>query len=159
MSLAVALPCALVAAVAYGAGTAVQQAAASDSAPVADAKGLTTLVRNPRWLIGISADTVGTVLHVIAIATGPVVLIQPLLVLQLPISLPIATMLGAPRPGWRHFAACGWIIAGLAVFFAVVGNPGDASIMSVRATLVSSLIVAVVGVAALASVARAARPR
>lgn len=154
MSLAVALPCALVAAVAYGAGTAVQQAAASDSAPVADAKGLTTLVRNPRWLLGITADTVGTILHVMAIATGPVILVQPLLVLQLPISLPIATMLGAPRPGWRHYAACGWIIAGLAVFFAIVGNPGDASVMSVQVSLVSSLIVGTLGVAALAAVSR-----
>jgi hypothetical protein len=152
MSLLVALPCALVAAVAYGAGTAVEQAAARESDSVADAAGLTKLAKNPRWLLGVAADTVGTVLHVVAIATGPVIIIQPLLVLQLPISLPIATMLGAPRPGWRHFAACGWIIAGLAAFFVVVGNPGDASIMSVQASLVSSAVVGVVGVAALVAV-------
>jgi drug/metabolite transporter (DMT)-like permease len=152
MSLLVALPCAVVAAVAYGAGTAVEQAAARDSEPVADAQSMTKLAKNPRWLLGVAADTVGTILHVTAIATGPVIIVQPLLVLQLPVSLPIATWLGAPRPGWRHYLACGWIVAGLAAFFAIVGNPGDASVMSAQAALTSSLLVAAVGVAALVAV-------
>jgi hypothetical protein len=158
MSLFVALCCAVVAAIAYGAGTAVQQAEASASASVADTRGLANLLRNPRWLLGVSADVVGTVLHIAAIATGPVVIIQPLLVLQLPISLPIATWLGAPRAGWRQYFACGWIGAGLAVFFLIVGNPGDASAMSVQASLWSSLGVAVGGAAALGAVAWSRSP-
>src|SRR3954451_14730667 len=115
MSLLVALPCAVVAAVAYGAGTAVaagggwgcEHPSARENGRGADAQSMTKLAKNPRWLLGVAADTVGTILHVTAIATGPVIIVQPLLVLQLPVSLPIATWLGAPRPGWRHYLACG----------------------------------------------------
>ena len=45
-----------------------------------------------------AGDTFGLILQVLALATGPVVLIQPLLILALPISLPISRLLGGPKP-------------------------------------------------------------
>ena len=79
MTLAVAIPCALAAAIAYGASTAVEHSAAH-TVDEPD-RGLLRLLRDPRWLIGMLGDTVGLVLQVIALATGPVSLVQPILIL------------------------------------------------------------------------------
>src|ERR1700742_1049875 len=98
MSLLIAVPCGVAAAFAYGVSTAVEHSAAQDlsngSRTQAPAGGLLSLLSNPRWLMGIAGDTLGLVLQVIALSTGPVVLIQPLLVLALPISLPVARLFG-----------------------------------------------------------------
>jgi drug/metabolite transporter (DMT)-like permease len=125
MSLAVAVPCGIAAAVAYGAATAVQHSAAHTGTGEADAAGLLRLLRNPRWWLSIGGDSVGLLLQVIALATGPVVLIQPLLVLALPVSLFVGFLLGGPRPGRSDYLACAAIVAGLAVFFVLIGDPGN----------------------------------
>jgi drug/metabolite transporter (DMT)-like permease len=163
VSLLVAVPCAVAAALAYGASTAVEHSAAHESDAGAGANtgsgsgpgnGLWRLVRNPRWLLGMAGDAFGLVLQVLALATGPVVLVQPILVLALPISLPIAWKLGGPRPGRTSYLACGWIIAGLGVFFGLVGNPGDASALPIKPGLIATVCVVVVG-AILLLIARA----
>lgn len=126
MSLAVALPCALVSAVAYGTATAVQHRAAHRDTGRADTRGLLHLAADRRWLASVGGDTVGLVLQVIALATGPVLLVQPLLVLAVPVALPVGRLLGGPAPTRRDFAASVGIVAALGVFFALVGNPGRA---------------------------------
>jgi drug/metabolite transporter (DMT)-like permease len=157
MTLAVAIPCALAAAIAYGASTAVEHSAAHkiDDEP---GRGLLRLLRDPRWLIGMLGDTVGLVLQVIALATGPVSLVQPVLVLALPVSLPIAWWLGGPRPGRREALACGYMIAGLAVFFVILGNPGPSDPLAARPAVIAWVVLVVVGTAALAAVRLRARP-
>ena len=156
MSLLIAVPCGVASAFAYGVSTAVEHSAAQDVSKAADAEapagGLLSLVKNPRWLMGVGGDTLGFVLQAIALSTGPVVLIQPLLVLALPISLPVARWLGGPRPGRAQFLSCAWIIVGLGAFFAVVGNPGDADPLDTRAAIVVVAVAAVAGVAALVPV-------
>ncbi|GAB3440112.1 hypothetical protein GCM10027517_14270 [Phycicoccus ginsengisoli] len=127
MSLAVALPCAVLSAVAYGTSTAVQHRAAHRGTGKADARGVVRLLRDPRWLASVGGDTVGLVLQVVALATGPVLVVQPLLVLAVPVALPVGRLLGGPAPGWRDYAACAGILAALAAFFALVGDPGHAS--------------------------------
>jgi hypothetical protein len=154
MSLLIAVPCGVASAVAYGVSTAVEHSAAQDvsknSAADAPAGGLLSLLSNRRWLMGVAGDTLGFVLQAIALSTGPVVLIQPLLVLALPISLPVARWLGGPRPGRAQFMSCGWIILGLGAFFAIVGNPGDADPLDTRAAII---VVAIATVGALAALA------
>jgi hypothetical protein len=159
MSLWIALPCGVGAAIAYGASTAVEHAAAhAGTAPdpagpntadpdagAADARGLLALVRNPRWLLGMAGDTLGLILQIAALATGPVVLIQPLLVLALPISLPISRLLGGRRATAADYRSCALIIAGLAVFFAIVGNPGDASVLTARPAVIVIAVALVAG--------------
>jgi hypothetical protein len=152
MSLLIAVPCGVASAVAYGVSTAVEHSAAHDLADDTAPGGLLRLVRNPRWLLGMAGDTLGLILQVIALATGPVVLIQPLLVLALPISLPVARWLGGPRPGRAELLACGWIILGLGVFFAIIGNPGDADPLSSQDAITCVLVAAVIGVAVLVAV-------
>ena len=149
MSLLVAIPSALVAALAYGASTAVQHSAAQESVRPGGG-GLAGLVRNPRWLLAMGGDTFGLMFQVLALATGPVVLIQPILVLALPISLPIARMLGGPRPGPAEFRACAWILGGLAIFFILVGDPGNGSPLSPKRAIVATIVIVVIGLVILA---------
>jgi drug/metabolite transporter (DMT)-like permease len=154
MSLLVAVPCGIAAAFAYGASTAVEHSAANTGTGQADAQGLLALLRNPRWLMAMGGDTLGLILQVIALSTGPVVLIQPLLVLALPISLPIGWLIGGPRPGRSEFLLCGWIIAGLAVFFVIIGDPGSGDPLQPRPALIAIGVAAVVGGLACAAVRR-----
>jgi drug/metabolite transporter (DMT)-like permease len=145
MSLVVAVPAGIAAAIAYGGSTAVQHSAAHTGTGEADTKGLLNLLRNPRWLLSIGGDTVGLTLQVIALATGPVVVIQPLLVLALPVSLPVGWALGGPRPRGMDLLACLAIIGGLAGFFVLVGDPGSGKALRALPTLVTVLVILVVG--------------
>lgn len=145
MTLAVAIPAAILAAVAYGASTAVQHSAAHTGTGQVDARRLVNLVRNPRWLLSLCGDAVGLILQVIALSTGPVVLVQPLLVLALPVSLPVARMLGGPNPRRPDYLACLGIVAGLAVFFVLLGDPGNGDPLSTSAAAWAIVLAVVVG--------------
>jgi hypothetical protein len=128
MSLVVAVPFGVAAAVAFGAATAVQHQAAHTGTGTADARGLVHLLRDPRWLLSIGGDTLGFALQVVALANGPVVLVQPLLVLTLPVSLFVGALLGNGAPRLRDYLSCLTIVAGLTAFFMVLGTPGPASL-------------------------------
>lgn len=121
MSLTLAIAAGLGSALAYGAGTAGQHAAAYTGS--ADAEKLVELLRNPRWLIGSAGDVIGIVLQLIALDSGPVVLVQPLLVLSLPVAVVLRSVLGAPRPSGRDLLNCLALILGLALFFGLLGEP------------------------------------
>jgi drug/metabolite transporter (DMT)-like permease len=144
-------------AVAYGTATAVQHRAAHRTTGRADARGVVRLVRDPRWLASVGGDTVGLLLQVVALATGPVLLVQPLLVLAVPVALPVGRMLGGPAPTRRDYAACVGILGALAVFFALVGNPGQASPLSAGHAVGATVAAAAVGGALLLAV-RGASP-
>ena len=123
-------------AVAYGCSTAVQHAAVHDASGNSDAKGLLNLLRNPRWLMSIGGDGLGLVLQVAALSTGPVVLIQPLQVLSLPIAMPLRARLGGPRPTARDWWAVVAVVLGLGLFLLLVGDPGAPTRHHATATLV-----------------------
>lgn len=123
MSLVVAVPFGVASAVAYGASTAVQHSAAHTGTGSADARGLLRLVRDPRWLMSIGGDLFGFILQVVALSNGPVVLVQPLLVLTLPVSLFFGAMLNGSSPRRADYLACLAILAGLTVFFLLLGTP------------------------------------
>ena len=121
MSLTLAVAAGIGSALAYGAGTAGQHAAAYTGS--ADAEKLVELLRNPRWLVGTAGDFVGIILQLIALDSGPVVLVQPLLVLSLPVAVVLRSVLGAPRPTARDLLNCAALIAALAFFFVLLGEP------------------------------------
>jgi drug/metabolite transporter (DMT)-like permease len=154
VSLVVAVPFGVAAAIAYGAATAVQHQAAHTGTGTADPAGLLRLLRDPRWLLSIGGDAVGLVCQVLALATGPVVLIQPLLVLTLPVSLFVGYLLGGPSPRRGDYLACLGIVGGLALFFAVLGTPGAGRDPHPRAILTTVLIALLAGAALCALVAR-----
>src|SRR6266540_2302627 len=154
MSLVVAVPCGVAAPVADGAATAVQHSAAHTGTGAADAIGLLRLLRDPRWLLSIGGDAIGLALQVVALSTGPVVLIQPLLVVALPVSLLAGWALDGPRPRRADYVACLGILGGLAVFFALIGDPGPASPLAPRSAGVAIAVALVVGAGACLAVRR-----
>jgi hypothetical protein len=154
VSLVVAVPFGVAAAIAYGAATAVQHQAAHTGTGTADPGGLVRLLRDPRWLLSIGGDTLGLVFQVIALATGPVVLIQPLLVLTLPVSLFVGYLLGGPGPRGGDYLACLGILGGLAAFFVLLGTPGDGRDPKPSAVVVTVVVVVLAGAALCAVVAR-----
>ena len=119
-------------ALAYGAGTAGQHAVAYTGA--ADAGRLLELLRNPRWLLATAGDVVGVLLQVLALANGAVVLVQPLLVVSLPVAVLLRSWFGAPRPSVTDLLDCALLVGGLALFFVLVGDPGRGGVIGPRAT-------------------------
>jgi drug/metabolite transporter (DMT)-like permease len=94
---------------------------------------LTRLLRNPLWLLGIGADVAGFGLQFLALSSGPLVLVQPLLVVGLLFALPIAAKVNGTRMGRRDWISALAVCAGLAVFQAVADpTPGRDSIGPMR---------------------------
>jgi drug/metabolite transporter (DMT)-like permease len=104
-----------------------------------------SLLRNPTWLVAIAGDFVGFLLNIAALSTGPVVVIQPLVVLMLPIALVVGWRLGGPRPRTGEWLGSAGIILGLASFLALVGKPGEGHTPQARYIALTIAIVLLVG--------------
>ena len=117
----IAVLCALGAALLYAVASVLQQrSAAAEPAEHSMRLGLLTrLLRNPVWLVGIGADVAGFVLQFIALASGPLVLVQPLLVVGLLFALPFGAKVNGTRMERRHWLSAVAVCAGLAVFQSV----------------------------------------
>ncbi len=154
MSLAVAVPFGISSAIIYGASIVVQHRTAqehADGTGKASAAGLFRLFRSPIFMLAIAGDLFGFVLQIIALSTGPVVVIQPLVVLMLPVSLGIGFAMGGHRPTRGDYLGVIAVIAGLGVFLAVVGSPGAGSVPRPR-NLGLAMILVVIGAAVLAAI-------
>ncbi|GHG99578.1 hypothetical protein GCM10018780_26410 [Streptomyces lanatus] len=83
------------------------------------------LLRRPVWLAGILTVIVAAVCQALALATGPLTIVQPLFVLELPFTLVVASLLlhrNLPRTGWL---AVGVVVAGLGVALAAAAPAGN----------------------------------
>jgi drug/metabolite transporter (DMT)-like permease len=112
---------------------------------------LTTLVRRPKWLAGIVVDGVGYLLQVLALARGPLSLVQPLLAFGL-----LFALVFNRSPGQRGLRKRDWLAAaiaasGLAVFVGAGAPKGaaDADIGGSAWTTLVLLTTMAVGVAVL----------
>ncbi len=155
MSLEVAVPCAVLSAVSYGVATAMQHRVAYTGSGKGDARGLLRLLSEPRWLLSVFGDGIGLALQAVALSTGPVVLVQPLLVLALPVSLPVGWALGGRRPSRGDYLACAGILLALGTFFAIVGDPGGAITLTPGSAGLVTLVATGAGVVACAFVRHA----
>src|SRR5487761_420596 len=96
---------ALLTALANGTASVLQRRAAAD-APQSKALRLSLfayLIRRKVWLAGIATIIVASVCQATALATGPVALVQPIFIIELPFSLLLATRLSKhklPRLTW-----------------------------------------------------------
>lgn len=154
MSLAVAVPFGVASAVVYGASIVVQHRTAQEQADGtghASAAGLVRLFRHPVFMLAIAGDLFGFVLQIIALSTGPVVVIQPLVVLMLPVSLGVSYLLGGHRPTRGDLLGVMAVILGLGVFLAIVGAPNAGRVPHTR-TLGLAVILVVIFAAVLAAV-------
>lgn len=117
---------ALLAAFLFALASVLQQKAASS---VPDSVGLkaglvTRLVRQPLWLLGLTAAGVGFAVQAVALALGSLIVVQPLLVTMLLFALPLGAKLSGRRlatSDWRWAIA---LVAGLAIVL-LVGDPTD----------------------------------
>jgi len=155
VSLAVAIPCGIGSAAVYGTSIVFQHRMAqehSDEGDQASAAGLLRLVRNPMWLLAVGGDVIGFVLQIAALATGPVVVVQPLVVLMLPVALAVSSLLHGHRPRIGDYLGVLAVLGGLGVFLALIGVPAPGHVPRSRVLGSAVIIVFLAGVAACALV-------
>ncbi|MEU9345403.1 DMT family transporter [Streptomyces sp. NPDC048278] len=115
---------AVLGAVSNAAGTAFQRKAASTAPSRSGLRLLLVLMRRPAWAIGIAGVAGAAVFQALALVNGPMALVQPLFMLELPFALLIAVPLMHRRPspeGWRTIAV---VVAGLALLLASAAPSG-----------------------------------
>ncbi|KUO09765.1 DMT family transporter [Streptomyces sp. DSM 15324] len=83
------------------------------------------LLRRPVWLAGMLAVIAAAVCQAAALATGPLTVVQPLFVLELPLTLVAAAVLLHRRLPGRGWLAVGTVVAGLAVALAAASPTGN----------------------------------
>ncbi|MER6350138.1 DMT family transporter [Streptomyces sp. NPDC001595] len=122
--IALALLFAVLGALSNAVGTAFQRKAAS-TVPRGGGLGLLlALVRRPAWAIGIAGVTGAAVFQALALVNGPMALVQPVFILELPFAMLIAVPLlhrRLPGAGWW---AIGGVVAGLALLLGSAAPSG-----------------------------------
>ena len=120
-----AILAALIAAVLYGTGAALQQhqAAAAPDASAGRPSLLLLLVRRPWWLLGIVGEFSGFATHAIALRFGPLTIVQMLMSSSLIFSVATVRVFSGRRLGWRTWAACLAVVAGIVSFVALTAAP------------------------------------
>ncbi|MFE7577366.1 DMT family transporter [Streptomyces sp. NPDC057521] len=116
-SLALSVLLSLVSAVAYAAGAIVQERVATAS----DGRSLAPL-RNRVWWAAVTLNGLGAVLHVVALAYGPLSLVQPLGALTIVFALPMAALFVRRRAGATAWRGAVMATVGLAGLLALTGS-------------------------------------
>ncbi|MER6418658.1 DMT family transporter [Streptomyces sp. NPDC001137] len=116
-ALALSVLLSLVSAVAYAGGAIVQEYVAV-SAPVQEYAPL----RRPTWWAAVALNGLGGLLHVVALAYGPLSLVQPLGALTIVFALPMAALFVGRRAGATAWRGAIMATVGLAGLLALVGS-------------------------------------
>ncbi|GAA4891331.1 hypothetical protein GCM10023237_06540 [Streptomyces coeruleoprunus] len=113
----------LASAVAYAAGAITQErVAASGTAPAY------APLRHPAWWLAVFLTGAGALLHVVALAYGPLSVVQPLGALTIVFALPMAALLVGRRAGAGAWRGAFLATAGLAGLLALTGPAGGRSL-------------------------------
>jgi hypothetical protein len=117
---------ALIAAVLYGTGAALQQrqAAATPSQAAGRPRLLLLLVRRPWWLLGIGAELGGFATHAVALRTGQLTIVQMLVASSLLFSVATVRLWSGRRLGWTVWGAVLAVIVGITSFVALASPTG-----------------------------------
>lgn len=118
-ALALSVLLSLVSAVAYAGGAIVQERVAASSPDREYAP-----LRRPAWWSAVGLNSLGALLHVVALAYGPLSLVQPLGALTIVFALPMAAVLVGRRAGSAAWRGAVLATVGLAGLLALTG--GDA---------------------------------
>lgn len=116
---------ALTSALTFGLSTSLQHRAATSLAGVAPRRLLAQLVKHPHWRVGITLSIAAFGLHAVALGSGPLTLVQPLIISGVVFAVLFRAALDHRRPSGREL---GWVAltwAGLVAFIA--GTAGTAS--------------------------------
>lgn len=114
------------------------------------------LLRRPVWLGGMLAVVVAGVGQAVALATGPLSLVQPLFVLELPLALLLASLMTGGKLPQVMWLAVGAVVVGLGV--ALVSAAPDHGSEDVPLDRWLPALVACAGAAALLAAAGLKRP-
>ncbi|TQK50617.1 magnesium transporter NIPA [Streptomyces sp. SLBN-118] len=122
-SLALAVVLSLVSAVAYAAGAITQEhvAASTSARPYAP-------LHHAAWWVAVALNGLGAVLHVAALAYGPLSLVQPLGALTIVFALPMAALFVGRRAGAAAWRGAIMATAGLAGLLALTGTSASQSL-------------------------------
>ncbi|HEY2265186.1 MAG TPA: DMT family transporter [Streptosporangiaceae bacterium] len=139
-----AVAAALLAALCYAIGAALEQKEASATATerVVHPGLLWQVLRRPIWLAGFAVMGVGEVLHVLALAWAPLAVVQPIGVTTVLFALPIGALVARRRPRPRELAAAALIVAGLAALLTGMKVSAAEPVLSGRALAVLAPAVA-----------------
>ena len=124
----VAVPAAVAGAASFGLASAIQQRATKQvpTSGTLNPRLLLDLIRRPVWVVGIGTVVVGLSLQIVALAYGPLVLVQPLLVTGVLFGAVFSAVLTRRRVD--HLIVLGSLgcVAGLSVFL-VLARPSGGS--------------------------------
>ncbi|MFG2969721.1 MULTISPECIES: DMT family transporter [unclassified Streptomyces] len=115
---------AVLGAVSNATGTAFQRKAAATAPGSRGVRLLLTLMRRPAWAIGIAGVAGAAVFQALALVNGPMALVQPLFMLELPFALLIAVPLLHRRPNAQGWWAVAVVVGGLALLLGSAAPSG-----------------------------------
>ncbi|MEV5440573.1 DMT family transporter, partial [Streptomyces sp. NPDC052682] len=138
-----------VSAVAYAGGAIVQERVA-----VSSPDGQYAPLRRPSWWLSLALNGLGGLLHVVALAYGPLSVVQPLGALTIVFALPMAALFVGRRAGSTAWRGAIMATVGLAGLLSLVGASGTQSLGTAQRVAVG--LVAAGAVVALMIAGRAA---
>jgi drug/metabolite transporter (DMT)-like permease len=124
---AVSVLLSLISAVAYAGGAIVQERVAATTPDRTYAP-----LRNPAWWAAIALNGLGALLHVVALAYGPLSLVQPLGALTIVFALPMAALFVGRRAGATAWRGALMATVGLAGLLALTGGSEAQSLDGVQ---------------------------
>ncbi len=121
---AAAIAAALSAACTFATAAILQQEAAQtvDPSETLHLRLLLDLLHHPRWVAGVTVLVAGFSLQAVALANGPVALVQPIIATELVFAIPIAIWRRHRRAGPREWVGISLVLCGVSVFL-VVASP------------------------------------
>jgi drug/metabolite transporter (DMT)-like permease len=146
---AVSVLLSLISAVAYAGGAIVQERVAAGTPD-----GTYAPLRHPAWWAAIALNGLGALLHVVALAYGPLSLVQPLGALTIVFALPMAALFVGRRAGATAWRGALMATVGLAGLLALTGGAEAQSLDDTQRVLLAALTGG--AVVALMTAARAA---
>src|SRR5438105_2280264 len=94
---------------------------------------LSYLVRHKVWLAGVGMVIAAALAQAIALATGPVALVQPIFIIELPFTLLVSSSLARARLPRRTWLAVGLVTVSLGAGLAAAAPSGGSDTASTRA--------------------------
>ncbi|MEV8453187.1 DMT family transporter [Streptomyces sp. NPDC052095] len=152
-SLALSVLLSLVSAVAYAAGAIVQERVAATGGG-----GSFAPLRDRVWWAAVALNGVGALLHVVALACGPLSLVQPLGALTIVFALPMAALLVRRRAGAAAWRGAVMAAAGLSGLLALTGDAKSHALRGPEQLVLAGVALGAVALLALVAAAGVRRP-
>lgn len=145
MTIALSVIFALSAAALYGISSVHQQAAAQreEDLPILGLRVLRRLARRPAWLLAVALSGLSFIAQAVALAFGPLALVQPIAATDLLFALPLLARRHRRRLGARDWLAAAMVVGGVAGFLSASPPSAGSSAPSVTTWVVLLASVAV----------------